>query len=106
MCYTTLLDGLLHGTTGFVGMRAVVETATASCVEQFAKVMAHFFAAHVECAEAFYSRNVDYRAALLKKIHTAVGCGVHSGKVRFGYLRCLCSCVRYKRVDKGRFPGS
>ena len=54
-----LLDGLQHGTAGFMGMGAVAEAAVLRVTEDFAEVAGQLLTLHVERAEALDARRVD-----------------------------------------------
>ena len=99
-----MVESLKDGTTRLVCVGAVVVAAVGRETENVAEVVSHFFAFHVECAEALDAWSVDEPPASFKGKHLAEGGGVHAGVVGIGYLGCLLVGCRHEEVEEGTLP--
>ena len=76
-----------HGTSWFVSMRAVVETAVLREMENLLEVACHLLRLHVESAEPLYSRSINKVSSLRHFNHLAECRGMHTCIVCIAYFR-------------------
>ena len=57
--YLTVFDGFDDCTAGFVGVRAVAETAVPAHPEDVREIMTHFLFLEINCPETLDTRRVD-----------------------------------------------
>ena len=91
----------MHGTTRFIGVRTVSESAVTTDLEYLRKEMTHFLTLKIYRSESFNSRGVN-NGTIIEEVHLAESRGVHSFVMRIGYLTRSGYLPSEERIEQGR----